>query len=108
LEKKHQTKCKKFFLTFQPKLLESNFLDSKHSTLGERGALFEAARCLKCVDAPCQKSCPTQLDVKSFITCISNMNYYGAAKMILSDNPLGLTCGLFFTFLTFRNDLPNE
>ncbi len=23
-------------------------------------------------DAPCQKSCPTQLDVKSFITSISN------------------------------------
>ena len=51
-------------------------------------------RCLKCADAPCQKSCPTQLDVKSFITSISNKNYYGAAKAILSDNPLGLTCGM--------------
>ena len=29
-------------------------------------------RCLKCADAPCQKSCPTQLDVKSFITSIAN------------------------------------
>lgn len=29
-------------------------------------------RCLKCADAPCQKSCPTQLDIKSFITSISN------------------------------------
>ena len=51
-------------------------------------------RCLKCADAPCQKSCPTQLDVKSFITSISNKNYYGSAKAILSDNPLGLTCGM--------------
>lgn len=66
----------------------------KHTTLSERGALREAARCLKCADAPCQKSCPTQLDVKSFITSISNRNYYGAAKAILSDNPLGLTCGM--------------
>ena len=49
---------------------------------------------MKCADAPCQKSCPTQLDVKSFITSISNKNYYGAAKAILSDNPLGLTCGM--------------
>ena len=28
--------------------------------------------CLKCADAPCQKSCLTQLDVKSFITSIAN------------------------------------
>ncbi|XP_023949076.2 dihydropyrimidine dehydrogenase [NADP(+)] isoform X2 [Bicyclus anynana] len=26
--------------------------------------------------------------------CIANKNYYGAAKAILSDNPLGLTCGM--------------
>ncbi|XP_076169553.1 dihydropyrimidine dehydrogenase su(r) isoform X2 [Ptiloglossa arizonensis] len=74
--------------------LMNNFEDIKHTTLSERGALKEAARCLKCADAPCQKSCPTQLDIKSFITSISNKNYYGAAKAILSDNPLGLTCGM--------------
>ncbi|XP_023247062.1 dihydropyrimidine dehydrogenase [NADP(+)] isoform X2 [Copidosoma floridanum] len=74
--------------------LTKNFDDIKHTTLSERGALYEASRCLKCADAPCQKSCPTQLDVKSFITSISNKNYYGAAKAILSDNPLGLTCGM--------------
>lgn len=74
--------------------LENDFSDIKHTTLSERGALREAARCLKCADAPCQKSCPTQLDIKSFITSISNKNYYGAAKAIFSDNPLGLTCGM--------------
>lgn len=74
--------------------LEKNFDDIKPTTLSERGALREASRCLKCADAPCQKSCPTQLDIKSFITSISNKNYYGAAKAILSDNPLGLTCGM--------------
>ncbi|XP_012284888.1 dihydropyrimidine dehydrogenase [NADP(+)] [Orussus abietinus] len=74
--------------------LTKNFDDIKHTTLSERGALREAARCLKCVDPPCQKSCPTQLDIKTFITSISNKNYYGAAKAIFSDNPLGLTCGM--------------
>lgn len=74
--------------------LENDFTDIKHTTLSERAALKEAGRCLKCVDAPCQKSCPTQLDVKSFITSIANKNYYGAAKAIFSDNPLGLTCGM--------------
>lgn len=74
--------------------LTKNFDDIKHSTLSERAALKEASRCLKCADAPCQKSCPTQLDIKSFITSISNKNYYGASKAIFSDNPLGLTCGM--------------
>lgn len=74
--------------------MENDFSDIKHTTLSERGALREAARCLKCADAPCQKSCPTQLDIKSFITSIANKNYYGAAKAIFSDNPLGLTCGM--------------
>lgn len=74
--------------------LQNNFDDIKHTTLSERAALREAARCLKCADAPCQKSCPTQLDIKSFITSISNKNYYAAAKEIFSDNPLGLTCGM--------------
>ncbi|XP_030629124.1 dihydropyrimidine dehydrogenase [NADP(+)] [Chanos chanos] len=74
--------------------LENNFDDIKHTTLSERGALREALRCLKCADAPCQKSCPTNLDIKSFITSIANKNYYGSAKAILSDNPLGLTCGM--------------
>ncbi|KAL9885172.1 dihydropyrimidine dehydrogenase su(r) [Glossina fuscipes fuscipes] len=72
----------------------NNFEDIKRTTLSERAALREAARCLKCADAPCQKSCPTQLDIKSFITSIANKNYYGAAKAIFSDNPLGLTCGM--------------
>uniref|UniRef100_V5GTH2 Dihydropyrimidine dehydrogenase [NADP(+)] n=1 Tax=Anoplophora glabripennis TaxID=217634 RepID=V5GTH2_ANOGL len=74
--------------------LENDFSDIKPTTLSERAALREAARCLKCADAPCQKSCPTQLDIKSFITSISNKNYYGAAKAIFSDNPLGITCGM--------------
>jgi dihydropyrimidine dehydrogenase (NADP+) len=74
--------------------LKKDFNDIKPTTLTERGALFEAQRCLKCADAPCQKGCPTQLDIKTFISSIATKNYYGAAKAILSDNPLGLTCGM--------------
>lgn len=70
--------------------LKYDFSDIKHTTLSERGALREAARCLKCADAPCQKGCPTQLDIKAFISSISTKNYYGAAKFIFSDNPLGM------------------
>lgn len=70
-----------------------NFDNVKDVTLTERSALVESARCLKCADAPCTKSCPTSIDIKNFIQCISTKNYYGAAKTILSDNPVGLTCG---------------
>ena len=68
--------------------------DCKETTLGLKGALEEAQRCLKCVDAPCQKSCPTSIDIKAFIGCIANHNNYGASKLILSDNPVGLSCGM--------------
>jgi len=77
-----------------PTTLNRNFNDVKHTTFSERGALREATRCLKCADAPCQKGCPTQIDIKGFIQSIANQNYYGAAKIILSDNPIGLSCGM--------------
>lgn len=77
-----------------PSTLVNNFNDIKHTTLSERAALKEAQRCLKCTDAPCQKGCPTQIDIKAFIQSISNSNFYGAAKTILSDNPIGLSCGM--------------
>uniref|UniRef100_A0A672SFL4 Dihydropyrimidine dehydrogenase [NADP(+)] n=1 Tax=Sinocyclocheilus grahami TaxID=75366 RepID=A0A672SFL4_SINGR len=53
--------------------LENNFDDIKHTTLSERGALREAVR------------------TKVLVVVV---NYYGAARTILSDNPLGLTCGM--------------
>jgi len=74
-------------------LKENDFDNVKETTLTEHAALVESSRCLKCADAPCTKSCPTSIDIKTFIQCISTKDYYGAAKTILSDNPIGLTCG---------------
>eukprot|EP00923_Selenidium_pygospionis_P039852 GHVN01069109.1.p1 GENE.GHVN01069109.1~~GHVN01069109.1.p1 ORF type:complete len:879 (+),score=141.30 GHVN01069109.1:1177-3813(+) len=56
--------------------------------------MVESTRCLKCADAPCVKGCPTSINIKQFIQCISTRNYYGAAKIILTDNPIGLSCGM--------------
>ncbi|KHJ98920.1 pyridine nucleotide-disulfide oxidoreductase [Oesophagostomum dentatum] len=78
-------------------LLKSRILlviSHKRLKVSSTSNILFVLRCLKCADAPCQKSCPTQLNIKSFITSISNKNYYGAARQILSDNPLGLTCGM--------------
>ncbi|EDW77983.2 uncharacterized protein Dwil_GK24771 [Drosophila willistoni] len=92
-ERKFWMRVRERGLKERPSLL-NNFEDVKESTLSERAALKEAARCLKCADAPCQKACPTQIDIAHFIGCIASKNYYGAAKAIFSDNPLGLTCGM--------------
>ncbi len=59
----------------------------------QKEAISEAFRCAKCVDSPCQKACPTNVNIRSFIYCLQNKNYYGAAKAILSANPMGLSCG---------------
>jgi dihydropyrimidine dehydrogenase (NADP+) len=74
--------------------LKDNWVRSPHNRLyTEKEAIAEATRCFKCADSPCQKACSTGIDIRSFIYQIQNKNYYGAAKTILSDNPLGLSCG---------------
>lgn len=60
--------------------------------LSRTQALVEAERCLYCHDAPCATACPTGIDVPSFIRRIADDNLRGAARVILSANPLGGTC----------------
>jgi glutamate synthase (NADPH/NADH) small chain len=60
--------------------------------LSRTQALVEAERCLYCFDAPCVQACPTGIDVPSFIRRIAEDNLRGAARAILTANPLGGTC----------------
>ena len=55
-------------------------------------ALIEANRCLFCFDAPCIQSCPTGIDIPSFIKKILTGNLTGAARTILTANILGASC----------------
>lgn len=55
-------------------------------------AAIAASRCHYCYDAPCVNACPTQIDIPGFIRKIGNGNLKGAARDILSANPLGGTC----------------
>lgn len=57
-------------------------------------AMEEASRCLLCLDAPCSKSCPAGTDPGKFIRSIRFKNIKGAARTILTNNPLGWTCAL--------------
>jgi glutamate synthase (NADPH/NADH) small chain len=71
--------------------LESRLPDAK-PTYTEAEARAEAERCLYCVDAPCIKACPTEIDIPTFIKKIANGNVRGSARTILEQNLLGYSC----------------
>lgn len=71
--------------------LTANFCDA-HPPLSPLQAQVAAERCLYCHDAPCVTACPTGIDVPSFIARIAQGNLRGAAKAILTANPLGGMC----------------
>ena len=80
-------------MTYQvpPGRLESQLPDNKQ--LFDTGeALFEANRCLYCHDAPCIKTCPTSIDIPTFIRKIATQNLDGSARTILQANLLGASC----------------
>ncbi len=75
-----------------PEQYERNFADIT-PPLTRQQALLEGARCLFCYDAPCIQACPTRIDVPSFIKKILTGNLKGSARVILSANILGQSCG---------------
>ena len=75
-----------------PEQYEKNFAEIAPA-MTQRQAITEAARCLYCFDAPCTIACPTHIDVPAFIKKISTGNLQGSARVILSANTLGHSCG---------------
>ncbi len=77
-------------------------------------AAIAASRCHYCYDAPCVHACPTQIDIPGFIRKIGNGNLKGAARDILSANPLGGMCArvcpteILCEGACVRNDQDNE
>jgi dihydropyrimidine dehydrogenase (NAD+) subunit PreT len=75
-----------------PEQYEANFADIS-PRMTPRQAAIESARCLYCFDAPCTIACPTHIDVPAFIKKIASNNPRGSARVILSANILGESCG---------------
>jgi dihydropyrimidine dehydrogenase (NAD+) subunit PreT len=69
----------------------ANFADL-HPPLDRHEAHVEADRCYFCYDAPCQKACPTSIDIPLFIRQIQTDNPIGSAETILSANVFGGMC----------------
>jgi dihydropyrimidine dehydrogenase (NAD+) subunit PreT len=72
-------------------ILAANFADL-HPPLNPHEAQVEADRCYFCYDAPCQKACPTSIDIPLFIREIAAGNPLGAAETILEANIMGGMC----------------
>ncbi len=71
-----------------------NSVNGLKKNLNLQSAMDEASRCLLCHDAPCSQQCPAGTDPAKFIRKIHLLNFKGAARTILTNNPLGGVCGL--------------
>lgn len=69
-----------------------NDLPDKKPLYSDAEARAESERCLYCVDAPCIKACPTEIDIPTFIKKIASGNVRGSAKTIFEQNLLGYSC----------------
>lgn len=69
-----------------------NFSDIHPPFDSREAALVEANRCLFCYDAPCTKSCPTEINIPKFIKQISTDNVKGSAHTIFVSNIMGAGC----------------
>ena len=75
-----------------PEQYEENFADIRPPFENKSAALVEANRCLFCYDAPCTKSCPTEINVPKFIKQITTDNVKGSAHTIFVSNIFGAGC----------------
>jgi glutamate synthase (NADPH/NADH) small chain len=71
---------------------EQNFSDIHPPFDSRESALVEVNRCLFCYDAPCTKSCPTEINIPKFIKQISTDNVKGSAHTIFVSNIMGAGC----------------
>lgn len=71
---------------------EQNFEQIK-PLMNETEAYYESSRCLFCYDPPCQKACPTGIDIPLFIRQINSGDLKGSARTIYESNYFGNACG---------------
>jgi PAS domain S-box-containing protein len=50
--------------------------------------------CLERQAAPCQRTCPANIDIPTFVAHLGQGDYRSTIEVIRRDNPLPLTCGL--------------
>lgn len=61
--------------------------------LTEEQALFEAARCLDCINPTCMEGCPVGIHIPTFIKNIERGEFLEAAKVLKETSALPAVCG---------------
>jgi glutamate synthase (NADPH/NADH) small chain len=67
--------------------------DEVNVGLTEEQAIFEAGRCLDCVNPTCITGCPVEINIPGFIKHIENRDFMSAAKVLKETNSLPAVCG---------------
>lgn len=67
--------------------------DEIEKTLTPVQATIEASRCLMCEDPPCNRGCPAEIDIRSFIRKIRFNNLWGGVRVLREANVLSGVCG---------------
>ncbi|KAL7722551.1 dihydropyrimidine dehydrogenase (NADP(+)) [Entamoeba marina] len=78
-------RCQRQDISTQTKSFKPSYTDAE--------LVHEARRCLYCAEPNCMRCCPTTLDVKKMVHAVGENNFYEAARVALTANPLALTCG---------------
>ncbi len=75
-----------------PKIRNKNSEEVNKGLLEEQ-AIFEAARCLDCVNPTCITGCPVGINIPKFIKQIEAREFNGAAATLKETNALPAVCG---------------
>lgn len=76
----------------EPSVRAKNF-DEVCLGYNQEEAMLEATRCLKCKNAQCQKGCPVNIDIPSFIRQVETGDIEEAYKVISTYSALPAICG---------------
>jgi len=63
------------------------------SSYNPQQAITEASRCFSCYNSPCQRDCPSGIDIAEFIDRIKTGDTSGAVDVIRDENALPGICG---------------
>ena len=67
--------------------------DEVNLGLSAEQAMFEAGRCLDCVNPTCMEGCPVGIHIPSFIKNIERGEFLEAAKVLKETSALPAVCG---------------
>lgn len=76
-----------------PEYRSHTIVEEVNLGLSAEQAMFEAARCLDCVNPTCMEGCPVNIQIPTFIKNIERGEFLEAAKVLKETSALPAVCG---------------